>query len=53
MAAADYLRTYTAQELERFAQQQLQELKRLGHFAIPVDIEAIVEKLNIEIDVQR
>ena len=53
MGAADYLRTYNAQELERFAQQQLQELKRLGHFAIPVDIEAIVEKLNIEIDVQR
>ena len=53
MGASDSLRTYTLRELERIAQQQLQELRRLGHFAIPVDIEAIVEKLNIEIDVKR
>jgi len=53
MGAADYLQTYTAADLERSAQQQLQELKKLGHFAIPVDIEAIVEKLDIEIDVKR
>lgn len=53
MSASDYLQTYTASELEKHAQQQLQELKRFGHFTIPVDIEAIVEKLNIEIDVKR
>jgi hypothetical protein len=53
MGASDSLRTYTLSELERIAQQQLQELKRLGHFAIPVDIEAIVERLDIEIDVKR
>lgn len=53
MGAADYLQTYTAVELERFARQQLQELKKLRHFSIPVDIEAIVENLGIEIEVKR
>ena len=53
MGAADYLETYTAAELERFARQQLQGLKKLRHFSIPVDIEAIVENLGIEIEVKR
>jgi len=53
MGAGDYLQTYTAEELERFAQQQLKDLEKLRHFSIPVDIEAIVENLGIEIEVKR
>jgi len=53
MGASDCLRTYTVPELERIAQQQLQKLKKLGHSAIPVDIEVIVEQAEIEIDVKR
>lgn len=53
MGAADHLKTYTAAELERFARQHLQELKKLRRFSIPVDIEAIVENLGIEIEVKR
>ena len=53
MAASDSLQTYTLSELEKIAQQQLQELRKLGHFTIPVDIEAIVERCGIEIDVKR
>ena len=54
MEADSHLRTYSAAELERLALQQLQKLKKLGHSAIPIDIEIIVEKLcGIKIDVQR
>ena len=54
MDADSHLRTYSAAELERLASQQLQELKKLGHFTTPIDIETIVEKLyGIEIEVQR
>jgi len=54
MKADSHLRTYSAAELERLASQQLQELKKLGHSTIPIDIETIVEKLcGIEIEVQR
>lgn len=53
MGAADFLRTYSVSEIEKFALIQLQILKQLGHFSIPVDIEAIVENSGIEIDVMR
>ena len=45
MEADSHLQTYGAAELERLASQQLQKLKKLGHSAIPIDIETIVEKL--------
>lgn len=54
MGADNHLRTYSISDLERLASQQLQELKKLGHFTIPIDIETIVEKLcGIDIEVQR
>ncbi len=54
MGADSHLQTYGAAESERLASQQLQELKKLGHFTIPIDIETIAEKLcGIEIEVQR
>ena len=46
--------TYTANQLEAIAREQIQNLKKQGLFSIPVDIELIVEKLHgIQIDVQR
>lgn len=54
MDVDSHLRTYSAAELERLASQQLQQLKDLQNFTIPVDIEAIVEKFHkIVIDVKR
>lgn len=46
--------TYTANQLEAIAREQIRNLKKQGLFSIPVDIELIVEKLHgIQIDVQR
>jgi Zn-dependent peptidase ImmA (M78 family) len=54
MEPSKYLRTYTVNELERIAREQIQRLKMQGLFSVPVDIELIAEKLHgIQIDVQR
>jgi hypothetical protein len=54
MHSSNYLRTYTAAQLEAIAREQIQNLKKQRRLSIPVDIELIVEKLHeIQIDVQR
>ncbi len=54
MHPSNYLRTYTAKQLEEIAHEQIQTLKKQGLFSVPVDIELIVEKLHgMQIDVQR
>jgi ferritin-like protein len=54
MHPSNYLRTYTTNQLEAIAREQIQNLKKQRLFSIPVDIELIVEKLHgIQIDVQR
>ena len=52
MNPADYLRTYTIEELERIAYEEIKKLD--DKLTIPVDIEEIVENFHdIEIDVHR
>ena len=54
MGAAEHLRTYSVGELEKIAAQELQKLREIRHFSIPIDIETIVEKFHeVVIDVHR